>query len=100
MQAVGDLDADVAGPGLAACRRFPITSSPREAPSGTRAMTKESEPMTSGAAHVADGDARPVRPGEAFAANLKFAARDSRRRGDSGNLRAAIRNFPKSHNER
>ncbi len=62
------------------------TSSPAVAPSGTRAMTNESEPMITGA---------PTSPmvtqgrsdfGEALPSNLQLAAGDGGGRGDPRNL--------------
>ena len=61
MQAVGDQDADVALAGRVADRDI----SPAGAPSGTRTMTKESEPMTMGAEsspNLTWGRSVPARP--------------------------------------
>ena len=74
-----------------------ITSSPAVAPSGTRAMTNESEPMMTGRADFADGDAGPVRLGEALAANLQFAAGDGRGGRDLRDMRPGVGRFPERH---
>ncbi len=82
VQPVGDLDADVAGPGRWPARPLPIINSPAEAPSGTRTITSESEPITTGAASSPKRAVGRSGAGQALAADLELAAGDGRRRGN------------------
>ena len=64
-----------------------ITRSPADAPSGTRAMTNESELITSGAPTSPMVTWGRSAAGEAFAANLQFAAGDGRGGRDLRDMR-------------
>ena len=70
-----------------ACAPLSTTSSPAVAPSGTRAITKESEPMMTGAPTSPMVHSRPFRFGEALAADLQFTAGDGRGGSDLRDLR-------------
>ena len=87
MQAVGDRNADIAGPRLAG-----LVAAFDDQLAGRGAFRhlgdhERIRPTIDGRADVADRDARPVRLGEAFAANLQLAAGDRRGRRDLGDLR-------------
>ncbi len=95
MQPFGDLHPDAAGTkNSLMILPMPTVSSPPVAPSGTRTISSESEPMTTGAA-FAKRDGRLVRAGQSFAANLKLAAGNRREGRHFTNLRAGFSGFAK-----
>ena len=76
MQAVGDQDADIAGPGLA---RLLAAFDHQFAGGGAFRHARDDQGIRAddhGRADVADGDARPVRLRKALPANLQLAAGD------------------------
>ncbi len=73
------------------------TSSPADAPSGHAHDHAGIGPDDDGRLHIPDGDARPFGFRQACAADLKLATRDGRLRGDSRNLRTAVRVLLRCH---
>ena len=79
------------------CSPLAITSSPAVAPSGTRAMTNESEPMITGAPTSPMVTRGPFGLRKSLAPNLQLAAGDGRGRSDLRDLGSGVGWFPKGH---
>ncbi len=94
---LGDLDADIASPRLAAM------SAGRDHQLTRRGSLRHAYdhagvgPDHDRRFHIADGDARTLGFRQARAANLKLAARDGRLRSHGRNLRTAVRVLLRCH---
>ena len=97
VQVLGDQHADIAGPGFAG---LPGAFDHQVARRSALGNARDDEGIRAdhdGRADFADGDVGPLRPGEAFSANLQFAAGDGGGRRDLRDVRLVVGRFPERH---
>jgi hypothetical protein len=97
VQVLGNQHADIAGPRLAGLAGAADHQIARGSPIGNARDDEGIRADHQGRADFADGNEGPLRPGEALAANLQFAAGDGCRRGDLRDVGFIVRRFPQRH---